>query len=185
MLSRPPVITADLDPFEASYYFYQRRLNQRLALPFTRYFYHKKDSPADLEWKSKQDRGEGVYTGFGKRQWADELLVGDNSHISEDNGFKRLVETTVTGEDATVAEQAEGAPKHAGHPMSRTTKADAENDIKSLDRALARTLYLVVKVKGKPDHLAWRFPQTVLVGNENLKDVCIPGGADADAAAAG
>lgn len=163
------MLTADLTPFEESFYFYQRRLNMRTALPFTRYFYHKKDSPSDLEWKAKQLAAGESYTGFGKRQWADELLVGDNSHKSEDNGYKRLVETTVTGEDATLKE-VEGGGRHPGLPLSRRTKADEENDRKSLDRAMSKTLYFLVKTK-EEEQFAWKFPETVLVGRENLKEV--------------
>lgn len=166
------MLTPDLDPFEESFYFYQRRLNQRLALPFTRYFYFKKDTPADLEWKRKQKAlGDDVFTGFGKRSWADELLVGDESHKSDDNGFRRLAATTVSGEDAT-AEGVEGVKKFE-MPLGRTSKADMEGDRRSLDRHMTRTLYLLVRKKGR-DRYAWKFPQSPLVGFENLKEVRDP-----------
>jgi len=162
------MLTPDLTPFEESFYFYQRRLNQRLALPLTRYFYFKKGMPADLEWKRKQRALGDVYTGFGKRAWADELLVGDNSHMSPDNGFHRLAATTVSGEDAT----GDGVQKF-GIPLPRRSKADEEGNRRSLDRAMTRTLYLLVKKKGRDKHV-WRFPQCPLVGRENLKEVGHP-----------
>jgi large subunit ribosomal protein L46 len=166
VLSRPPTLTRPLTEFEESFYFYQRRLNQRLSLPFTRYFYFKKDTPADAEWKRKQKALGPQYTGFGKDAWKDELLVGDNSHKSPDFGYRRLVETTVTGEDGeNVAED----EKRFEAPLGRRTKADEENDRRSLDRKGERTLYLLVKNKG--EKYAWRFPQAVLTGRETLKEV--------------
>ena len=166
------MLTPPLHPFEESFYFYQRRLNQRLALPFTRYFYFKKGTPADAEWKRKQAaREEEVYTGFGAKGWKDELLVGDNRQTSEDNGYRKLVTTTVTGEDAAVEEGGvEGEGDKLMAPLPRRTKADEENDRRSLDRAGDRTLYLLVKSKDRAHH-AWRFPQSPLVGRENLKEV--------------
>ena len=53
VLSRPPQITRDLTPFEKAYYFYQKRLNERLALPFTKYFYFRRGTPSDEDWKQK------------------------------------------------------------------------------------------------------------------------------------
>ncbi|KAF8545153.1 39S mitochondrial ribosomal protein L46-domain-containing protein, partial [Trichophaea hybrida] len=169
VLSRPPTLTADLTPFEESFYFYQRRLNQRLALPFTRYFYLKKGTPADAEWKRKQKAAGDKYTGFGPRSWADELLVGDESQKSEDNGYRRLVETTITGEASNVEEGVEGEEKKLDIPLPRISKADKEGDRKSLDRAMTRTLYLLVKSKDRSKH-AWRFPQSPVMGRENLKE---------------
>ncbi|KAI8336149.1 39S mitochondrial ribosomal protein L46-domain-containing protein [Chlamydoabsidia padenii] len=47
----------------------------------------------------------------------------------------------------------------------RITQADKENDIKKLDRALQRHLYLIVK-----QHNQWQFPQTDLHTNEYLHE---------------
>jgi large subunit ribosomal protein L46 len=166
VLSRPPTLTRPLTEFEESFYFYQRRLNQRLALPFTRYFYFKKDTPADAEWKRKQKALGPQWTGFGTDGWKDELLVGDDSHKSPDNGYRRLVESTVTGEDGEDVPEEE---KRFEAPLERTTKADLENDRRSLDRKGERTLYLLVK--SKAEKYAWRFPQAGLVGRETLREV--------------
>ncbi|KAI5795716.1 putative 54S ribosomal protein L17, mitochondrial [Geopyxis carbonaria] len=161
VLSRAPLLTRDLDAFEESYYFYQRRLNQRLALPFTRYFYFKKDSPGDLEWKAKQKkRGGDVYTGFGARGWADELVVGDETHKEKDFGYQRLVETTVSGEDV------EDEKRVLDRPFPRETEADKTGDTARLDRKLQRTLYLLVQGK----EAGWTFPTALLQGRENLRE---------------
>jgi hypothetical protein len=51
-------------------------------------------------------------------------------------------------------------------PMPRITEADQKNDTKSLNRALQRTLYLLVKNKEGQ----WQFPQDRLK-EENLHGV--------------
>lgn len=49
-------------------------------------------------------------------------------------------------------------------PMSRVTEADRRGDVKSLDRLLQRSLYLVVKNgEGR-----WTFPCDRLIGREGL-----------------
>lgn len=52
---------------------------------------------------------------------------------------------------------------------SRITSADIRNDVKSLDRALQRTLYLIVK-KPRKD-FAWQFPQGGVEKPETLLQV--------------
>jgi large subunit ribosomal protein L46 len=83
LLSRPPLLTKPPTAFEKSFFFYQKRLNERLVMPFSRYFYFKKDTPADTDWKIKaRERGGasqrelGGYQAYGEEAWNDELLVG-------------------------------------------------------------------------------------------------------------
>lgn len=175
VLSRPPQITRDLHPFESAFFLYQRRLNERLALPFTRYFYFKKRTPADLEWKRKMKqrltpaRDIGRYQGYGDEAWNDELLVG-----SKESDFEWQVERLL--EDAGTDGKAAGEVEQRGmktvereefeKPMSRRTEADEKNDTKSLGRALQRTLYLLVKNKDGQ----WQFPQDRL-NDKNLHGV--------------
>lgn len=181
VLSRPPQITRDLHPFESAFFLYQRRLNERSALPFTRYFYYKDRTPADREWKRKikqrltPARDIGRYKGYGEDAWNDELLIG-----AEESDFnwqvERLLEDADTsGLEEQPAESVSSAvtQKKVEHeaverPMSRITEADEKNDVKSLNRALQRTLYLLVKDKeGR-----WMFPQDRLQ-KETLKEVRI------------
>lgn len=185
VLSRPPQITRDLHPFESAFFLYQRRLNERLALPFTQYFYFKKKTPADLEWKRKikqrltPARDIGRYKGYGDEAWNDELLVG-----AQESEFQYQVEKLLEDAEQTGAEGEEG--ENAGaeggvtasaagkgkkvereaieRPMSRITEADIKGDMKSLNRLLPRTLYLLVKDgEGK-----WMFPQDKVGGRETL-----------------
>lgn len=183
VLSRPPVITRDLHPFESAYFFYQRRLNDRLALPFSRYFYFKKGTPADLEWKRKQrervtpSRDIGIYNAYGKEGWNDELLVGAHENEAEHqvDALLRDAEAPATsgGPEATLqvgVEQAASKRMEVERPMPRTTAADCEGDLRSLDRLLQRALFLLVKdSEGR-----WVFPTATIEGKEGLHKVCPP-----------
>jgi large subunit ribosomal protein L46 len=175
LLSRPPQITRDLHPFESAFFLYQRRLNERLALPFTRYFYFKKRTPADLEWKRKMKqrltpaRDIGKYKGYGDEAWNDEVLVGARESDFE-HQVERLLEDAATDGREVGEEEQKGMKKVERElfdkPPSRRTEADEKNDTKSLNRALQRTLYLLVQNKEGQ----WQFPQDRLK-DENLHGV--------------
>lgn len=184
VLSRPPQITRDLHPFESAFFLYQRRLNERNALPFTRYFYYKERTPADKEWKRKMKqrltpaRDIGRYKGYGEEAWNDELLVG-----APESDFhwqvERLIEDAETTgvedqptEDvnevvASLRSKKQVEQEVIERPMPRVTEADEKKDVKSLNRLLQRTLYLLVKDKEGQ----WMFPQDRL-NKETLKEVC-------------
>src|ERR1700761_1194493 len=97
MLSRPPQITRDLHPFEKAFYLYQKRLNERLSLPFTRYMWFKKGSSslADFQRKIKERRTPahdiGTYDAYGKEAWHDEVLVGA-LESERDHQLQKLLE---------------------------------------------------------------------------------------------
>lgn len=197
VLSRPPQITRDLHPFESAFFLYQRRLNERLALPFTRYFYVKKGTPADLEWKRKMKqrltpaRDIGPYKGYGDEAWNDELLVGaKESDVNyqvekllediEQSGLENQGEgeggSGEGGETTAAATSTGGAGKgkkveHEAveRPMPRVTEADLKGDVQSLNRLLPRTLYLLVKNRDGQ----WMFPQDKVTERETLHMVSL------------
>jgi large subunit ribosomal protein L46 len=178
VLSRPPQITRDLPPFEKAYYLYQRRLNERLALPFTKYFYFRADTPAEIDWKRKVKqrltaaRDIGVYNAYGEFGWNDELKVGAAESEPEHQMealLKDAQTSTASKSDAARADSEEA--RSIEMPPSRITEADEKNDQKSLNRALQRTLYLLVQNKEG----GWVFPNDGLVRRENLHLVgCSP-----------
>lgn len=178
ILSRPPTLTRDLTPFEKAYFLYQKRLNERLALPFTRYFYYQRGSPGDANWKRQikerqtPARDIGVYNAYSKEGWNDELLLGAKESEPEDQ-IEALVRDAQI--EAELGEEGEGMVKKeevVEKPMPRVTEADKVGDMKSLNRALTRTLYLVVKSgKEGKDGGRWGFPSSVLVGRESLHTV--------------
>jgi large subunit ribosomal protein L46 len=174
VLSRPPLLTPDPHPFETAYYLYQRRLNERLVLPFTQYFYYKRGTPAYEHWRSKRReragaaaRDLGAYNAYSDEGWNDEVLTG-NQDGKPDQIVKKLIDeegraAEFTTEDADLA--------LAG--LRRTTPADEKNDQKSLERSLTRTLYLLVKRRTTEGQKGsqWAFPTAPIVGNEGLKEV--------------
>lgn len=179
LLSRPPLLTRSLTPFEKAFFFYQKRLNERLAMPFSRYFYFKKDTPADIDWKIKaRERGGqparelGGYNAYSDEGWNDELLVGDKLSETEsmvDALVKDSEVRAVEGKDGKAMEvTGDQKDAHEGgmaeRPLGLLTDADVKGDERRLDRALQQTLYLCVKNKsGK-----WEFPAGKLEGRENL-----------------
>jgi len=174
LLSRPPVLTRELTPFEKSYFLYQRRLNERLALPFTRYFYYPKGTPGEIEWKRKikerktPARDIGVYNAYGDEGWNDELLIGDRLSEPEEQIERLVKDAEVEVKERDVQGEGEVLKKEeVERPMPRITEADKTGDLKSLDRRLEKTLYLLVK-RGKGQ---WEFPKAMLQKNESLHTV--------------
>ncbi|KNG89531.1 hypothetical protein ANOM_001903 [Aspergillus nomiae NRRL 13137] len=167
-LSRPPQITRDLSQFEKAYYFYQKRLNERLALPFTKYFYFKRGTPADEDWKRKirerqtPARDIGKYNAYSKDAWNDELLVGAVEAEPE-----HQVEMLVQDAEATVNATSQDTSKkeEIPRPFPRVTEADQKNDQRSLNRALQRTLYLLVQTKEG----YWKLPSSPVEQEETLR----------------
>ncbi|OBT45776.1 hypothetical protein VE00_03852 [Pseudogymnoascus sp. WSF 3629] len=168
-LSRPPLLTQPLHPFESAFFFYQRRLNERLAMPFSRYFYFKKDTPLDSAWKRKAAtrngapaRDLGAYNPYSETGWNDELMVGDK--VSEKKATREALVEDAMNRGLSAEEAGAEEEEVVEIPQERYTEADTAKDVKRLDRKLTRTLYLVVKNKeGK-----WAFPSGELVGRENL-----------------
>ncbi|KAI4206336.1 MAG: hypothetical protein LQ346_001161 [Caloplaca aetnensis] len=173
LLSRPPVLTRDLTPFEKAYFLYQKRLNERLVLPFSRYFYYQKGTPGDVEWKRKikerqtPARDIGKYNAYDREVgWNDEVLVGAKESEPEEQveALLRDAEVEVKKEADEEGQEREVKKELAVKPMPRVTEADRMGDTRSLDRLLQRTLYLVVKRRdGK-----WWLPSSGLVGKESL-----------------
>ncbi|KXS95704.1 hypothetical protein AC578_10766 [Pseudocercospora eumusae] len=190
VLSRPPLITRELTSFEKAFYLYQKRLNERQALPFTRYFYYKKGTPQQVEFKRKVKarmavaRDVGAYNAYGDDGWDDEVRVGSRlgepedivDKLIRDAEGKDIVDAEPQGDAETGGEAVsgdakagEGARKPVGdivieRPCPRITEADRKNDMKSLNRKLDRSLYLLVQDKeGR-----WRFPQDRIYGRENM-----------------
>lgn len=180
ILSRPPLLTREQTPFEQAFYLYQKRLNERLATPFSRQFYFKTGQPASIDFAIKwaershtMERGIGRVTRSGKWAWDDELLAGGQGEKLADPAALR--EALYTDAESRVSEDGERLSfedrLRVERPFPRRTEADRTGDVRRLDRALDRTLYLVVKKNG--DQL-FRFPQDDVWPDEGLHEVCAP-----------
>ncbi|KAF7717610.1 39S mitochondrial ribosomal protein L46 [Penicillium ucsense] len=169
VLSRPPQITRDLEPFEKAFFFYQKRLNERLALPFTKYFYFKRGTPADVDWKNKikerrtPARDVGNYNAYDNDAWNDELLLG-----AKESEPEHMVEALVHDAETTANATSQDTSKkeEIPRPFSRVTEADKKGDHRSLNRLLSRTLYLLVQSKEG----YWKFPSMPIEKEETLRE---------------
>lgn len=166
MLSRPPQITRDLTPFEKSFYLYQRRLNERLALPAQQYFYFRPDTPAMIDWQKKRKMRKGVaardiglYNPHAVDGWNDELLIGAMESEPEHQAKKLLEDAVPLGKENETVKVVE-----VQELAKRWTEADDGGDQRSLNRLLQRTLYLLVQ-NGKGE---WTFPEDLIAGRESL-----------------
>lgn len=150
-------------------------MNERLALPFTQYFYFRKQTPAMLDWKRKVKerqtaaRDIGKYNPYSEEGWNDELLVGAKESEPEHQAEALLQDSLIfpmqkDGEEAAMEAQRKALVK----PMPRVTEADRKNDQRSLNRSLQRTLYLLVQ----NDRGHWTFPTDAITGRESLHQVC-------------
>ncbi|KNA97325.1 hypothetical protein FOXG_02071 [Fusarium oxysporum f. sp. lycopersici 4287] len=154
ILTRPPLVTRKLHPFENAFFFYQKRLEERLNTPFITSIYFKPDTARRLDWNIKVQERKGtvakelgVYNGKSSKAWDDELKVGDELSNQE-----TIVKSLLRDAEARVSDDAE-------------IIAPEDGDVQRLDRQLDRTLYLVVKGKD-----GWGFPADVIPKDENLHE---------------
>ncbi|KAG7005415.1 50S ribosomal subunit L30 [Physcia stellaris] len=183
LLSRAPLLTRALTPFETSYFLYQRRLNERLSLPFSRYFYYPRGTPGETAYKRSirerltPARDIGKYAAYSEEGWDDEVRVGDGvgerervveALVREAEGFLRR------DSDIGGVEGVEGGGKRRGEevpkPVGRVSEADRKGDLRSLSRRMERTLYLLVQKEGKDKGKEgeWGFPRSRLGPKESL-----------------
>jgi hypothetical protein len=155
-------------------------------MPFTRYFYFKKDTPALADWKAKASERDwqparelGGYNPYREDAWNDELLVGDK--LSETTSMvdalvKESIPRVVDEKEKEEESEGKGEGEKVGEkkeevvvvkPLPRITEADRTNDQTRLDRKLNRTLYLCVKRANG----GWGLPAGAIEGRENLRDV--------------
>jgi large subunit ribosomal protein L46 len=172
ILTRPPLLTRKLHPFENAFFFYQKRLEERLNTPFITSIYFKPDTARRLDWNLKVTERKGtvakdigVFNGKGSQAWDDELRVGDQLSAQESvlDSLLKDAEARVS-DDAEVIAADDVVPVE--RPVERATEADKKGDVTRLDRQLDRTLYLVVKGKD-----GWVFPADVVAKDENLHEV--------------
>lgn len=172
ILTRPPLLTRRLEPFENAFFFYQKRLEERLNTPFITDVYFKPDTARRIDWdlKVRERQGTvakelGTYHGKSSTAWDDELKVGD-ALSNQDNVVRSLLKDAEArvSDDAELIPDADVVPVEP--PAPRATEADQKGDVTRLDRALERTLYLVVKGKD-----GWGFPADLIPEGENLHEV--------------
>ncbi|KAI8142054.1 39S mitochondrial ribosomal protein L46-domain-containing protein [Fennellomyces sp. T-0311] len=140
ILSRAPQITRDSTPFEKAYFDYKEKLERQNATTFPTEFYFKKGSLAEKRWKEEEEA---------RRQ----AMADPQTSL-----------TAAAAEKQAQFEQNDAAAINKVEKSSRITQADINKDVKNLDRALQRTLYLVVNKS------EWQFPQGQIDSTEYLHE---------------
>lgn len=177
ILSRPPILTRTPTAFENAFYLYQKRLNERMSTPFARTFYYRKDQPAGVDWAIKfgdrrhvMAREIGRLTRTGRDAWDDEALVDQGEEMASPDYIR---ERLYTEAESRVSEDGEALSfedrLRIERPLPRETEADRTGDVRRLDRALDRTLYLVVK----DSRSRWGFPTDDVRPDEGLHEVSL------------
>ncbi|KAI8867953.1 hypothetical protein GQ42DRAFT_149004 [Ramicandelaber brevisporus] len=139
LLQRNPIIIREPTALEVAYSDYKGSLERSNSMQFPTSFYFKKGSIQDAQFQQRErtmlNDIDKVQTGYGPEYQKKMATAGVKQELSESDSVK-----------------IELAP--------RTTNADKINDVKALDRALDRTLYLIVKEKkSKEGDSQWQFVQ--------------------------
>ncbi|KAI7864241.1 39S mitochondrial ribosomal protein L46-domain-containing protein [Spinellus fusiger] len=145
ILSRPPQITRDSTSFEKAYFDYKEKLERGASTTFPTEFYFKKGSIAERRWK--EEEAERIKAMPDTSRSLSDALVSAQQTLAKDE--------TMSGTISKV------------NTLPRDTEADKVDDKKSLDRALQRTLYLVVRTGETP---AWVFPEGQVDTTEYLHE---------------
>ena len=187
LLTRAPLLTPPLTSFESAFYLYQRRLNERLTLPFGQYFYYKKGTPAFEEWRAQRRARRGVaardighYNAYTEESWNDEALLGDKT--SEESEIVKILirdegEGNKLGDRESEVLSEEGGVQSSKDEMGGLVRdLGKETDLRSLERKLDRTLYLVVRrgetsLSGVGERARWVFPSAEILEKEGIKEV--------------
>ncbi|KGQ10293.1 54S ribosomal protein L17 [Beauveria bassiana D1-5] len=170
VLTRPPLLTRPLHPFENAFFFYQKRLEERLNTAFIPSIYYKPDTPRRLDWDLKvKERPRHRRQGARRLSRQERERRGTTSCLlaTRLSDPETTAASLLKDAQARISDDAEViAPEdlvEAPAPVPRTTEADERNDVRRLDRKLDQTLYLVVKGED-----GWGFPADVLTESENL-----------------
>lgn len=150
LLLRTPVITADLPQFQKHYYSYQKELWKRLMWTFPKWYYYREGTLSEQKFRELNKNPVYNNPNLEFPEGRPELRQ------QRDRRFKQELNLPKTYSETSEEDKLQkDSMSRKIVPNSRTTDADLANDITSLERKLARTLYLVVSEdKGK----TWKFP---------------------------
>ncbi|KAJ2391082.1 hypothetical protein H4S02_001509, partial [Coemansia sp. RSA 2611] len=151
VVQRDPIVIQQATGFEAAADQYFQWLEYRSAEKFPRDFYFKPGSSAERNWAAlEEQRAAEWYFDMASKpaEKREEKVKQPEGEEEEDEQLGRERST----QQQTVAVQ------------PRTTKADATDDLQSLERRLDRTLYLVVRNSAGQ----WEFPQGTVQSDELL-----------------
>jgi large subunit ribosomal protein L46 len=157
VLSRIPIVTKDVPEFEKLFYNYQEQLERRLMWTFPKWYYFKKGTVAEREFREAQINPIPYYKGVWYPNGQPDLKHSRDRRFKQDvilpKKHREHEEGAALGEDGLPLPDLDDVGRPI-KPNSRITKADETNDQSSLERKLPRTLYLLIQDKKGE----WKFP---------------------------
>ncbi|KAJ8488285.1 hypothetical protein ONZ51_g3646 [Trametes cubensis] len=159
ILNRSPILTRTPTLFERAYYAYQSRIRRALFNPFPTDFYFKTGSLLEKKFaKEEKLREREAFGGpwmLKRRKAGPAAMDEDGILIASTDQLENMGEEPVDP------------------PAPRIHEADKTGDVKSLDRAGERNLYLLVRGKDHTGKQVWRFPQGGLQEGEFLHQAAL------------
>lgn len=170
LVSRPPVLLREPSTFEREYFRFNTELSHRIQQPFAREHYFKKGSSAEARFDE--------YYAQLQKTWDGDALI--RSHSESDAAAATASANANADVNKSANAPAAGGESDLFTTMPRTTAADAQNDQRSLERALDRTLYLFIQRATGQDHLPqWHLPTKRLPQPRSPTDSLHESGLDA------
>jgi hypothetical protein len=153
ILNRSPILTRTPTAFEEAYYSYQARIRRALHNPFPFDFYFKQGTLIETRFALEERNRERH--AFGEKFLPKEEDVSEEKRAADQAAVDQLAQQEGEGEVL----------------MPRTHPADTAGDVKSLDRAGERNLYLLLETL-EGGKTVWRFPQGSVEKGQFLHQVC-------------
>lgn len=159
ILSRIPIVTSEPTDFAKQYYSYMDGLKRRLMWTFPSFLYFKRGTLAERKYrelnKIPTQARDGVVYPKG---------IPDVVNHRERSAEQKIVLPQKDKEGARgVKKVSEEEEEDVIRPNSRITDADHNGDVRSLERKLDRTLYLIAQTSG-----GWKFPSVVVNEQETI-----------------
>lgn len=150
LLLRTPVVTAVLPQFQQQYYKYQKELWKRLMWTFPKWFYYREGTLSEQKYRELNKNPMYNNPNLEFPEGRPELRQQRDRRFKQEINLPKTYSETA---DEDVLQKDSMSRKIV--PNSRTTEADKANDVTSLERKLARTLYLVVS---EDNGKTWKLP---------------------------
>ncbi|KAG7191840.1 54S ribosomal protein L17 mitochondrial [Scheffersomyces spartinae] len=163
LISRTPIISEELTAFESQYYKYNNELWKRLMWTFPKWYYYKDGTISEQMFKELNPAPVFNNPNVDFPNGRPEIRQGRDRRFKQELKLPKTYSTEVERADETAAESSDNLSRKIV-PNSRITKADETKDLTSLERKLARTLYLVISLDGNK----WSLPNFEMSREEKV-----------------
>lgn len=143
LLSRIPIVTPELSKLESQYYQYQSELERRLMWTFPQFFYFKRGTLSERRFLNVQKGLVPKLPGVWFPKGIPLIKFGRDTRKKQEVNLPKESTEEMSSSDMS----------RPIVPNPRITPADEQNNTKTLERQLSRTLYLLVRSKE-----GWQLP---------------------------